>query len=95
MKKSGVKEKHLAILADVYKEVIFNSHKRKKEDDKIELAGSFIGAKSAGAGEKGVRVSLFAATLGISPLLFMREVSKVSRYCSTAAGARKAEFELV
>lgn len=76
MRKAGIKETHLAILADVYKEVVSNAHRRKEEDE-AGLAGPLLGANSAAADEKGVRVSLFATTLGISPFLFMREVSQL------------------
>lgn len=71
MRKAGIKETHLAILADVYKEVISNAHRRKEEDEHVVTV---VGGKGADAVEKGVRVSLFATTLGISPFLFMREV---------------------
>lgn len=47
------------------------------EEDEAGAAGPLGGGK---AEDKGVRVSLFAATLGISPYLFMREVSRASSW---------------
>lgn len=72
MRKAGLKESHLVSIVDVYRAVMFNAHARIEEDEAGE-AGSLAGLKPQ---EKGVRVSWFAATLGISPYLFMREVSE-------------------
>lgn len=77
MRKAGIKEAHLAILADVYKEVMSNALRRKEEDEAIR-AGLAPGATGIGLVDKEVRVSLFTMTLGISPFLFMREVSQRS-----------------
>eukprot|EP00752_Nemacystus_decipiens_P006154 g5552.t1 len=70
MRKAGIKESHLAKIVDVYRSVVFNALQRIEEDE-AGPAGSLGGIK---AEDKGVRVSLFTATLGISPYLFMREI---------------------
>lgn len=70
MRKAGIKESHLARIVDVYRGVMFNALARIEEDETGPI-GPMSGIK---ADDKGVRVSLFAATLGISPYLFMREV---------------------
>lgn len=75
MRKAGIKETHLAALADVYKEVMSNALRRKEEDEAIR-AGLSPGATGIGLIDKEVRVSLFTMTLGVSPFLFMREVSQ-------------------
>lgn len=72
MRKSGIKESHLAKIVDVYRNVMFNTLARIEEDEAGPV-GSLGGGK---AEDKGVRVSLFTATLGISPYLFMREVRR-------------------
>lgn len=72
MRKAGIKESHLARIVDVYRGVMFNALARIEEDE-AGPAGSLGGGK---AQDKGVRVSFFAATLGISPYLFMREVRR-------------------
>ena len=77
MRKAGIKETHLAILADVYKEVMSNALRRKEEDETIR-AGLLPGATGVGLVNKEVGVSLFTVTLGVSPFLFMREVSRRS-----------------
>lgn len=51
---------------------MFNALTRIEEDEAGD-AGPLAGA-AKGLEEKGVRVSFFEATLGISPYLFMREV---------------------
>lgn len=68
MRKAGIRESHLAKIVDVYRGVMFNGLARVEEDEEGPV-GSLGKAE-----DKGVRVSLFAATLGISPYLFMREV---------------------
>ncbi|CAM9338589.1 unnamed protein product [Ectocarpus fasciculatus] len=73
MRKAGIKESHLASIVDVYRDVMFNALARIEEDEAGD-AGPLGGAKTAD--DKGVRVSLFTATLGISPYLFMREASR-------------------
>ncbi len=55
---------------------MFNALARIEEDEAGE-AGPLITGKKVK--EKGVRVSFFAATLGISPYLFMREVNNATR----------------
>lgn len=71
MRKAGIKETHLAVLADVYKEVVSNAIQWNAEDE----AGEAGPLQKAANVNKGVRVSLFTTTLGISPFLLMREVS--------------------
>lgn len=74
IRKAGLKETHLVSIVDVYRAVMFNALARIEEDEAGE-AGSSTGLEMR---EKGVRVSLFAATLGISPYLFVREVGRGS-----------------
>lgn len=74
MRKAGIKESHLAKIVDVYRNVMFNALARIEEDE----AGP-VGSLGK-AEDKGVRVSLFTATLGISPYLFMREVRRASSW---------------
>lgn len=81
MRKAGIKEAHLAILADVYKEVMTNALRRKEENEAIR-AGLLPGAAGVGLVNKEVGVSLFTMTLGVSPFLFMREVSQRSNASS-------------
>ncbi|CAN0035691.1 unnamed protein product [Ectocarpus sp. 4 AP-2014] len=77
MRKAGIKESHLASIVDVYRNVMFNALARIEEDEAGD-AGPLVGAKKAD--DKGVRVSLFTAALGISPYLFMREASRRWRW---------------
>lgn len=81
IRKAGLKESHLVSIVDVYRGVVFNALARIEEDEAGD-AGPLAGAKPQ---EKGVRVSLFAATLGVSPYLFMREVSRGSDRIRTAS----------
>lgn len=77
MRKAGIKESHLASIVDVYRDVMFNALARIEEDE-VGDAGPLVGAKKAD--DKGVRVSLFTAALGMSPYLFMREASRRQRW---------------
>lgn len=85
MRKAGIKETHLAILADVYKEVMHNALRRKEEVE-AKRVGLSPGATGFGLVDKEVRVSLFTMTLGISPFLFMREVSQRFNDSTTEPG---------
>ena len=73
MRKAGIKESHMAKIVDVYRSVMFNALARIEEDE-AGPAGSLGKAE-----DRGVRVSIFTAALGISPYLFMREVRRASR----------------
>lgn len=55
---------------------MYNALTRIEEDEAGEAGPLATGKKPE---EKGVRVSFFAATLGISPYLFMREVNNTTR----------------
>lgn len=80
MRKAGITESHMAILADVYKEVVSNAISR-NEEDTTTIDGALGNLQYPPQRvDKGVRVAMFAATLGISPLLFMREAS-VAKLC--------------
>ncbi|CAM9241608.1 unnamed protein product, partial [Hapterophycus canaliculatus] len=72
IRKAGIKESHLACIVDVYRSVVFNALVRIEEDEAGD-AGPLAGA-TKGLEEKGIRVSFFVATLGISPYLFIREI---------------------
>lgn len=72
MRKAGITESHLAILADVYKEVVGNAITRNQED--TAGIGGPLGISAPNNVDKGVRVARFTTTLGIPPFLFMREV---------------------
>lgn len=76
----------MAKIVDVYRGVMFNALARIEEDE-AGPAGSLGGGK---AEDKGVRVSLFTATLGISPYAFMREVRPASGW---KASMRLTEYK--